>query len=180
MPVQPHPIQVKVYSTDNSTLKSGARVLVRNVTKKSTLTAAETTDANGVTLLDLANLPLIGAQTNEYDQGDKILIITHSENNHDAILYTVQGDDHEQTLYLNPLQYHDKFQRLMQVCTGNTSGTVAYCKIYAFDDGELLAHIETPSHDTQNVEFGHFGRGASGGFVVEREANTLIVTATVK
>jgi len=187
MPVQPHPITITVYDTDNTTLKSGACAYVRNCTKKTT-SSIETTNASGVAVIDLANLPLATGQTEEYSTGDKILIISYNGQNHDAAMYTVTGTSKSQTLYLNPIvhtgggssEYGDTV-RLMQILTGNTDGSNAYyIKVWAIDDGELLAHIETDSNSSQNVIFGSKGKGCSGGFVVERENKAVIVTATFK
>lgn len=174
MPVTPHPIQVTVYDTDNSTLLSGVTFQVRNITKGTELTAAQKTDANGVTELDLANL----SGDTPYVAGDKIMCVVHKGNKHDAYLYTVSGDNEDLTLYLNEAKFHNKVTSLLSITTAETSGTVAYVKVYDWYDGELIAHIETPANDTKNVLFGYQGKQCRYVFV--REANTLIVSATSK
>lgn len=61
----------------------------------------------------------------------------------------------------------------------NTVGTVAFAKLYSVNSGQLLAHLEVPGDDSRNYVFGGGqGKGAFGGFVVEREATTLVVTVT--
>lgn len=182
MPVTPYPIDLTLYDTDNTTLKADAKFFIRNITKK-TSTTEETTDSAGVAQIDLANLPLGNGQTLEYEDGDEVLIIAYDGKNSDALLHVVDTatGSYSATLKLNPLNYvPGSSQRIMQMCGGNTAASVAYFKVYAVDDGELLAHVEVPANDTRYVEFGRWGKGASGGFVVEREAATLIVTATLR
>ena len=186
MPITPYPITVTLYDTDGTTLKNGANVLIRNVTKKTQL-PIEKTDSNGVVIFGLENLPIATGQTNEYDIGDQILIIAFYGNNHEAIKKTVSGGSLTQTLYLgyvpfimgesNNLLSSD---RIVSIVTGNTGSSVYYCKIYAVQDGQLLCHIETPANDTRSVFFGDNGLGGGGGFVIERENKELIVTAKRK
>ena len=183
MVVGPHPIEVTVNDTDNSTKKEGATVYVSNVTKKSKVTATNKTNSSGLTIVDLANLPLIVGQTNEYDQGDRILIITYDGINHDAALYTVTGDSKSQTLNLNPIRHNQTADtvRLQAILGANTTGSGAFAKVYSVNDGELLAQLEVPANDQRDHIFGgERGKGANGGFVVEREATGLVVTATMK
>ncbi|MBI4137103.1 hypothetical protein HY469_03510 [Candidatus Roizmanbacteria bacterium] len=180
MPAQPHPITVTLNDTDNATLVSGGKVLVRNTTKKST-SSIETTDAAGIAIIDLANLPLTPGQTNEYDPGDEVFIVGYKGHNHDAARYVVAGQSKDQTLNLNPVPFiTDDAINIMEITTGNTSGSVAYLKVYSFKDGQMLCHIETPANDSKNVIFGPGGKKAGGGFVIEREATGLLVTATIK
>ncbi len=191
MVVQPHPIEINVNDTDNSTAKSGAKITIRNTTKYSTLTADGdgnqiVTNSNGVALIDLANLPLINGQTNEYDQGDKILIIADDGVNHDAFLYTVEGEDHTQQLNLNPVRFSAHLgssvtsARLQAIVAANTSSSVHEVKVYALTDGELLCQLECAGNVTTDHVFGaKQGKPASGGFVIERENTAVIVTVTV-
>ena len=140
------------------------------------------TDSVGIALLDLANLPPPEGGGNEYDIGDVILIIAYNGNNSDGARYVVAGDEKEQTLNLNAISHSTQPStvRLMHILTAETAGSASFAKIYAVDDGELLAHIETLANSSVSVMFGSFGKAASGGFIVEREATDLIVTATVK
>jgi len=186
MPVDPHPIEITLYDTNGSTAINGGKVYVRNCTKFVD-SDVETTNSSGKAIIDLANLDVATGQTVPYETGDKILIIGHYQKKHEAALYTVTGNSHSQTLNLTNViftgagssEYGDTV-RLLQILTGNTGSSVYYAKIYAVDDGELLAHIETPANNTQNVLFGEKGKGCSGGFVVARENKDLIVTATFK
>ena len=172
MAVSPHPITVTVYQDDNSTVKAGAKVIVSNTTKGTTLEATNVTNSSGLTLVDLQNLP-DPSSGNKYDDGDKILIVTYSGNQHDAAEYTVSGNSKAQTLYLNPAKFHNKVISLKNIITAETAGTVAYVKVLDFSDGELIAHIETPPNDTKNI---HIEGGIQRNYVLVREANTLIVT----
>ncbi len=191
MPIQPHPIEINVKDTDNSTVKEGAKITIRNTTKFSTLTDDGdgdqiVTDSSGVALIDLANLPLISGQTNEYDKGDKILIIADDGTNHDGSLYTVKGEDHTLTLNLNPVRFQGHTGaditnvRLQAIVAANTSSSVYEVKVYSIDDGELLCQLECPANETTDHVFGgKQGKAAGGGFVVERENSAVVVTATV-
>lgn len=178
-PVQPHPITFTVYESDNTTLANVAQVLVINATKKS-ISAEGTTNTNGNKIIDLANLPVTTGQTVPYEAGDKILIIGYKGNDSVGASYTVVGESKDQTLYLiDNVPYGNKndeknVQTIMHLLTGNTTGTVAYCKIFDTQDGSELAHIETPTHDSQSIVFGPDGL-KTRGFIIEREAQTLIV-----
>lgn len=185
----PHPIDISVNDIDNSTKKSGATIEIINTTKKSKLTGTSKTDSNGSALVDLASLPLIDGQSIEYDQGDKILIIAHHPDNgglHDASLYTVIGDDHTLTLNLNPVPYtgnrnvlDNSRVGLLAIAAANTSGTVYEVKVFAVADGELLIQLECAGNETTSHIFGgERGKGASGGFVIERENSAVVVTVT--
>jgi len=179
-----HPITITVYDVDNSTLKSGAKAYVRNTTKK-TSSAVGTTNPSGVVVIDLADLPIGSGQTIEYETGDEILIIAYAHtkygDSHDCARYTVSGTSKSQTLYLNPIPHYGEFTsvRVKTILTGNTAGTVAYCKVYSVSDGELLAHIETPANSSFAYFAGNNGFGG-GAWVIEREAQTLIVTTVIK
>jgi hypothetical protein len=181
MPFVPHPITVLVYDTDGSTAKANVNVYVRNCTKKSTSDKVKT-NASGYAMIDLANLSLTSGQTAPYNTSDVILIIASYGNTSDGARYVVTGNSKDQTLYLNnsPLR-DDNAVRLLEITTGNTSATVAYCKIWAFADGELLYHIETPANDTRTVVCGGgYGKLTGGGFIIERESKDLIVTTAIK
>ncbi len=191
MPVQPHPLDITVYDTDNSTLKSGVNITISNTTKKSKLTKDTNgdqivTDVNGNALVDLANLPQIGGR-DQYEVGDKVLIMADDGVNSDVSLYTVVGDDKELTLYLNPIRLQSHLDqtitgvRLQAICAANTSSSVYEVKVYAVDTGELLLQLECPANETTSHVFGgERGKGAAGGFVVERENQAVVVTATFK
>lgn len=184
MPESPHPISITVYDLDNVTLKSGAKVYVRNVTKKST-SSEETTNASGVALIDLANLPLISGQTEKYEIGDVVHIISYdgSGNSHDSARYVVAGSNKTQTLYLNPIPHTGNVTttRLIQISASNYNAVTSYfAKVYAIDDGELLAQALIPKGDSRHPLFGSHGRGCSGGFIVERENQAVLVTATFR
>ena len=182
MPVEPHPITITAYQDDNTTLLSGGTALVRNVTKRTT-SAEATTNANGVAVIDLANLEIADDQTVEYEDGDKILIIVYSGNQSAGALYTVTGDDKDQSLYLTQIPFNDgtagKNPRLMHVLTANDEATAYYAKIYSFSDGELIAHINTPANDSKSVNFGRWGKN-TGGYIIEREHQGVVVTVTEK
>ncbi len=188
MPVQPHPVQITVKDADGN-VQADVNVYISNTDKgvESKLENDENgdkivTDSNGVALIDAANLPVATGQTNQYNQGDKILIIAYDGENHDASLYTVQGEDHTLTLQLNPITHSTQLttQRIMAILAANTSGGNLFAKVYSVDDGEILAHIEVLANDSVAVMFGSFGKSAAGGFVVERESTDIVVTATVK
>lgn len=189
MVVSPHPITVTVTSTDNSTVQANVRVYLRNVTKGTTLEKDINgdfiiTDSSGIALLDAANFPIATGQSLEYEQDDVLLIIAYDGQNHDAARYVISGDEKSQTLNLNPVVHEGpatKQNRIITLVGGNTTGTLAFFKVYAVSDGELLAHVEVPVGDTRTVHYGDVrGKGASGGFVIEREDSGLIVTASVK
>lgn len=169
MPATPHPVTFTVYDSDNTTLLAGAYVLARNVTTGETLNGAAVTDANGQAILDLADL------TSGYTAGDEVLLIAYKGNFHDASMYTITGNSKDITLYMNPIKFPNRAVLLQSVLTGNTAASVAYCKIYELSDGELIGHIETPANDSKPVYF----KRRQCNFVVEREANTLIVTANL-
>ncbi len=140
-------------------------------------------------MIDLANLPDPVPSGNRYDVGDKVLIIAYKENQHDAAMYTVAGQDKDQSLYMNPVEFRGRqsggvndqeANRLMQLLTANTaSSTGYYCKVWALSDGELLAMVETLAGSSIPVMFGHSGK-PSGGFAIERENKALVVTVTMK
>ena len=176
MPVTSHPITFTVYQDDNSTKAASATVMVRNTTKGTELVSEQLTNANGVAILDLANLP-DPSSGNKYDAGDKVLLISHKGNQHDAYMYTVAGVKKDITLYLNPAKFHSNVSSIRNIITANTAGTVAYCRVFDYYDGELIAQIETPANDTQHI---HIEGGKQCKYVIEREASSLIVTTTDK
>ena len=175
MPITPHPITVTVYDTDNSTLKAKAMVYVRNVTKRSTSSEA-ITNANGVALIDLANLPLANGQTVQYSVGDIILIISYNGQTQSAARYVVAGASKSQTLYLNPGEHipGEPMVSFHSIILGNTSSTVYYAKVYAIAYGRQLIHMECPANDTRSAYLGKLN--CAGGYVIERENQELIVS----
>ncbi len=185
MPITPHPITITLYSQDNSTKKEGAKVYLRNTTKK-TSSDEERTNANGVAIIDLANLPVGTGQTVEYSTGDKILIIAYgpdgNENCHAAAMYTVAGDDKDQNLYLTPTVHTggNSTVRLMKLFAFNVESTAYYVKVYSITDGALLAAIKIPATSSKEPEFSHIGIACNGGFVIEREHQGIVVTAIIK
>lgn len=185
MPIQPHPITITLFAQDNTTKKSGSKVYLRNTTKKTT-SSEETTNANGVAIIDLANLGLGDGQSVEYSTGDKILIIAYgpdgNENCHAAAMYTVTGEDKDQTLYLTPTQHTggDSTVRLMKLFAFNGESTAYYIKVYSITDGALLAYIKVLATNSKEPEFSHMGIACNGGFVIEREHQGLTVTAIIK
>lgn len=179
MVVSPHPIEVTVYDSDNTTLKQGARVYLRNVTKRTTSDAA-TTDANGEAVIDLANLPLASGQTNEYDEGDIVFIIAAYGENHDAARYAVTGASKEQTLYLNPLRHLTDITKevLQTLIVANTDGSNPYyAKLYNVNDGSTITHVECLANSTVVVPANF---KCSGGILCVRENKAIIVTAAIK
>jgi len=185
MVVGPHPIEITCNDADGN-VKSGVKVFIRNINKKSnTSKTATTTNASGLAMEDAANLPLIPGQTLEYEAGDKLLIIAYTNDGQSvASLYTIAGDSHTLTLQLNSTRYAVDLTsvNIQSILGANTTGTVAFLKVYAVDDGELLAHLEVPGDDSRSHLFsGERGRSASGGYVIEYEtAGSLIVTTTVR
>ena len=140
------------------------------------------TDSNGQVILDAANFPPVGS-ANEYDPGDVLLIVAYDGQNHDAVKYTIIGDENSQTLTLNAVAHSGPSEitttRIMSILAANTGGSVAFAKVYSVEDGTLLAHLEVPTNDTRDHSFGGGqGKGAAKGFVIEREATTLVVTVT--
>ena len=185
----PHPITLTVQDAD-SNVQASVRCYLRNTTKGTTVEKDTgglflITNSNGQIILDAANLPQNDKEDNEYDQGDKILIVAYDGPNHAAQLYTVSEDEHTLTLTLTATP-HDgpsaiDSQRLMAVLAANTTGTQRFVKVYAVADGELLAHLEVPSNDQRDHVFGGGqGKGAAKGFVIEMEASGLVVTTTVR
>jgi len=179
MPVSPHPIQITVYDTDGSTVKAGAKVYVRNTTKKST-SSEETTNASGIANIDLANLSITAGQSAEYETGDKVLIITYHGNNHDAAMYTVTGSSKNQTLYLNPVQHIKGLatEKIRAIIVANTSASNYYAKVYNVNDGRLLLQVECLANSTVPVYLG--GLSCGGGIAIERENKALVVTVVIK
>jgi len=179
MPVSPHPIEVTLYDTDNTTLKSGAKVYVKNVTRRSQ-SNKKTTAADGTASIDLANLPLIGGQSVEYAIGDIILIIAYSENYHDASRYVVAGNSKSQLLYLNPLRHLTDVEKesVIALVVSNTTSTVYYARLLNSRDGRTICHVECPANNCMPVYLG--GLACNGGIVLERENKGLIVTASIK
>jgi len=176
MPVEPHLVTFTVYQDDNETVQKDAKVIIRNTTRKTTHPNTTKTNANGVVMVDLANF----SGSTPYATGDKILLISTYGNQSAAVMYTVAGQSKSQDLYLTSWPYNDQdTARLMHILTAEPAGTVAYCKVWSYDDGELLAHIETPANNSQSILFGYLGKQAARA-VLEREANTLVVTATWK
>ena len=186
--IQPHGIEINVKDTDNSTTVEGAKILIRNTNKKSSLfldadDVQIVTDSSGVALVDLANLPLIGGQTNVYDQGDKVLIIAYDGVNHAASLYTVIEDEHTLTLTMNPSNFDPNITvgKLQGIVAANTTSSVYEVKVYAVADGELLCQLECPANNTITHTFGgERGKSAAGGFVIERENSGVVVTTTFR
>lgn len=173
MPIDPHPITVTVNQDDNSTAQVGATVLVRNTTKETELVGTSTTNSSGVAMLDLQNLPAPEDGGDNYNDGDKILIIAHYKNQHDAIMYTVTGNSKDQTLNLNPAKYWGRRSTIKNIITAETANTVAYCRIWDYTDGELIAQIETPASDTKDIRI---EGGIERNYVIERESSDLIVS----
>lgn len=182
IPVSPHPITFTVYDTDGTTLRQGAKCLVRNCTKKTT-SAEATTNASGVAIIDLANLPMGDGQTAEYTAGDVCLLITHygAKHSHIAARYVIAGSSKSQTLYLKEVPYKGSqtTERILSVVGANTHGSTAYYfKVWAFEDCQLLSHVEVPASDTKPVNYG--GRGITGRAVFELENKSIMVTANFK
>lgn len=182
MTTTPHPVTITAYALDGTTLLQGVKVLVRNCTKKST-SSEETTNASGVAIIDLANLPLGDGQTSEYEPGDEVLLIAHHRSTHAHIgaKYTVTGNSKSQTLYLKEIPYkgNDTTSNMMSVLPSNTDGSNAYyVKIHDFDDCQLLSHIEVPASNSTPVHYG--GRGVRGRPIFEIENKAIIVTANFR
>lgn len=180
MPSTPHPITVTVYDTDNSTILEGAKVYVRNATKR-TSSDEKTTNSSGQVIIDLANLDTASGQTEPYSSSDKILIIAYHGNNHDAKLYEVTGSSKSQTLYMNPARHTSTLdtEKIRAIVVANThTSTGYYAKVYAVDDAQMLCHIECKAGETESAFLD--GLPASGGYVIDRESNVLIVTTSLK
>ncbi len=183
MPISPHPITITVYDIDGSTLKSGATVIVRNCTKKST-SAEKTTNASGVALIDLANMPLGDGQTSEYETGDKCLIIARDANAyHIGAYYVVTGTSKAQTLYLKEFPYKIDpdvaTERILGMRVSNTDASTSYyAKLWSFDDAELLDFVQVPKEDCRPISYG--GRGIQGRAILEIENKAVMVMANFK
>ncbi len=185
--LSPYPITFTVFDTDNTTKKSGASCFIRNITKK-TSSIIKATNASGVAIIDLANMeePILGQ--NQYDDGDKILIIAFDGSiSHEASAHTVniKIGAKDQTLYLAEIQFRNLpadgsklVSKITHILTANTTGTNYFCKIYKLETGERIAWIETLSKESESIPYpvGLY----TGPFVVERENNGLIVTVTIR
>lgn len=179
MPATPYLVNINVKDTDNTTNKQGVQCYVRNVTKKTTLATNVVSDASGNAIIDLANLPVAPGQSNPYDAGDSIIAVVFYGNNSDGSLWTVTGGSKNLNYYLNPIRHQKGQSEVLQSITmSNMNAAAKYAKVWALDDGQLLLHVVTPTKSATPVHFPILK--ASGGFVVEREANDLIVTASIK
>ncbi len=176
----PHPITVTVNKVDNTTVLADAKVYVRNITKRSS-SDEEVTNSSGIVMIDLANLPVITGQTEPYEAGDEILIIAYHGNQHDAAVYVVAGASKAQTLNMNHARHTPGLtvEKLKTLIVANTDGTNPYyARVYAIDDGQVMAHVECPKDDTRPVYCD--GLNASGGYVIVRENTAVIVTTVIK
>ncbi len=187
MPVEPHPIDIQVFDTDNSTLVEGARMILRNTTRTTTLSLTQEgnlieTDSDGVAMADLASMNIP-----DYEDGDKILIIAYKGNKSAAAMYTVTGESKSQILYLANIPYKGlgtpspiTGEVIEAIVIDNENSSTKNCKIYAVSDGELLVQIDTAANLTESVVMGvKHGKNAGDGFVVEREANDVLVFLTI-
>ncbi len=187
-PPIPHSITIILKESDNSTNKVGGKVYVSNTTKK-TLSEEETTNASGVAIIDLANLPIAAGQTVPYDQGDRILIIAHGPDNgqamSDGVLYTVTGESKDQTLYLNPIVHTGRQStvRLMGIMIENPESSDKDVFVYSITDGAILAHILAKKAATNTpgmIDFTRMGISCNGGFIVTRAHQNVTITAVIK
>jgi len=183
MPVSPHPIEITVYALDGSTLLAGAKCILRNVTKRSS-TAVATTDDVGTATMDLANLPVASGETLEYETGDKILIISYDKriHAHVAAIYTVAGSSKSQSLYMTHVNYdcdQTPANRVSSIVVANSDASNNYyCKLWSFDDGQLVGWFQVLKDDTIAHTYGL--RGIPGKFVVETENTAVKVTLSYK
>lgn len=183
MPASPHPVTFTVYDVDGTTLKSGASVLIRNCTKKTT-SAVGTTNASGVALLDLANLPIGSGQTLEYETGDVCLLIAKVNNQyHVGARYIVTGSSKTQTLYLKEVPYKIlddvSTERIIGLRVSNVNASNSYyAKLWSFDDAELLDFVQVPKEDCKPIVYG--GRGIQGRAILEVENKDVVVVANYK
>ena len=181
MPVNPFPVNITVYDTDNATVKSGARVYVRNITKKST-SDQESSNSLGLALIDLSDLSITAGQSVEYSAGDEYLVVAYYGNSHDCKKFKVSGESNEVSLYLNPIR-HIRSQEnnlhavelVRNLIVANTTSTVYWAKVYDFDTGRIITWVECPANNT--VPLTNIKMRCSGGMVVEREHQGLVVTA---
>lgn len=185
MPVQPHPITITVNDVDNATALQSSNCLVRNVSK-GTVSSVTLTNASGVAIIDLANLPTVGTE-NEYDTGDIIFIISYMRRSigdcSDMARYVVAGTNKSQTLNLNPFPM--KFfiedgasQRLFALFASNNDSTTYYFKVWNYDNGELVMHMNLPANDCKPIPI--YGNGMTGRVVIEREDPDIFVTGKFK
>lgn len=178
----PHPIDITVYDTDNTTLKASAKVYVINASK-GTKSSEETTDASGQAIIDLANLPIGSGKTLPYEVGDVILVVTYSGNNSDAKRYVVAGSENSETLYLNPVRHTPSvsgeathIETITTLIVANTTATPYYAKVYNGIDARQILHIECPANDSKIV----IGKiPCAGGIIIERENSGLIVSTII-
>jgi hypothetical protein len=183
MPPAPHPVTVTVYDIDNTSLKEGAKVLIRNTTKK-TSSSEESTNSSGVAIVDLANLPIASGQTVPYETGDEVLIISYTPKFSEGAYYKVTGGSKSQTLYLGRVAYTGNFSnaavKIAAMTAANENAAVKYVKVWAIDDGELIEQLEVPANNTVQVTYHDPNKRASGGFIVEREAKETVVTVNIR
>ena len=176
-----HNVTVTVNDDAGAALEN-ALVYLRNTTTKEE-TAESLTNGSGQAVIDADAAFASGSST-----GDVILIIAYSSNRqqHSAARYVRTGSSKAQTLQMNFVPFtggrsgdRETKRRLDAILTANTHASISYfAKVYAINDAELLAHIETPASDSRSHQFGRYGQPAAGGFVVEVENVALIVTAS--
>ncbi len=192
MSVLSHPITVTVYSplsklqnySDTAVVQAGATVLIRNCTKKTTLVApyTGTTNASGIAIVDLANLPIASGQSAEYTTGDEVLIIAHLKEQYSVCAkYIVTGNSKTQTLYLKEVPYKGGApgtEVILDVLATNQNASTAYFfKAYSFDDGEMKLFAYVPSKVSLAY---NANRGVSGKIVVEVENKDICVMMNFK
>lgn len=168
--------------TDNATKVEGAQVYVVNSTRK-TYSVAGTTNASGIAILDLANLPTPDAGGDPYAAGDIILLVASYDSKSDSVLYTVAGGSKAQTLNLTfvPNFYPGEYGavRLMHLTAANTTAGALFVKVYDGKTGQLLSWVEAPASDTHSVMYGYKGLGTQG-FIVVREGTGVVVTVSIQ
>lgn len=106
----PHPIDVTVTDVDKSTKLSGATVTVYDREKSDSVTAVETTDSNGVALVDMANM------TEAYAPGDNIAIEAVKGNKIKQAKTTIIGDAQSQSL---TMEYTDAVGAILEILSDN-------------------------------------------------------------
>jgi len=184
MPVDPHPVQVTVKKSDNSTAAASCKYWAKNVTKGSNKSTVVICNASGIGTLDLANLPKAGT-SNPYDVGDEILMVVWQAENgqtyHDAYVYTVTGTSSQRTMYLNSAAYIEmginESCKIWTMDLDNTdNATHHYVKIRDIATGQEIYQAGANAYSGHSVTFGGPGLQCAGGFILERESQVLKVS----
>lgn len=169
MPVDPYPISITAYDSDNTTLYASANVVVRNGNTGDELT--ETTNSSGQAVVDLANF------TNEYTNKDRIIITVYKEDssenkvgddyheidtsvgNYDSTIYVVDGIGWQSV---------SNETRLCQLTVGNGSASNYWCRIYERAGARKISPLRVAANSTELLFYGDNGYQMTKGFAIVR------------